>query len=71
MQDTFINLTIYDLIGNKVKTLVNSMERSGNRYIQWDATNQQGHSVPTGTYLYKIEIRLDFSKTKKKLVLLK
>ena len=69
VQDTFINLTIYDLKGNKVKTLVNGMERSGNRYIQWDATNQQGHSVPTGTYLYKIETT-NFSKTKK-MVLLK
>ena len=62
MQDTFINLTIYDLLGNKVKTLVNGMERSGNRYIQWDATNQQGHSVPT--YLYKIEAD-DLVKQKK------
>ena len=69
VQDTFINLTIYDLTGNQVKTLVNGKERSGNRFIQWDATNHQGHSVPTGTYLYKIEAD-NFSQTKK-MVLLK
>ena len=69
VQDTFINLTIYDLTGNQVKTLVNRKEKSGNRFIQWDATNHQGHSVPTGTYLYKIEAD-NFSQTKK-MVLLK
>ena len=69
VKDTFINLTIYDLTGNKVKTLVNGKERSGNRFIQWDATNNQGHSLPTGTYLYKIEAD-NFSQTKK-MVLLK
>ena len=69
VQDTFINLTIYDLTGNQVKTLVNGKERSGNRFIQWDATNHQGHPVPSGTYLYKIEAD-NFNKTKK-MVLLK
>ena len=69
IQDTFINLTIYDLTGDQVKTLVNGKERSGNRFIQWDATNHQGHLVPSGTYLYKIEAN-NFSKTKK-MVLLK
>ena len=68
IKDTFIKLTIYDLIGNQVKTLVNGKERSGNRYIQWDATNQQGHPVPAGTYFYKIEAD-NFSPTKKMILL--
>ena len=68
VQDTFINLTIYDLTGNQIKTLVNGKERSGNRFIQWDATNHQGYPVPAGTYLYKIEGD-NFSRTKKMILL--
>ena len=67
-EDTFINLTIYDLVGKQVKTLVNGKEKSGNRHIQWDATNLHGFPVPSGTYLYKIETD-NFSQTKKMILL--
>ena len=67
-EDTFVNLTIYDLVGKQVKTLVNGKEKSGNRHIQWDATNHHGYPVPSGTYLYKIETD-NFSQTKKMILL--
>ena len=67
-EDTFVNLTIYDLVGKQVKTLVNGKEKSGNRHIQWDATNLHGYPVPSGTYLYKIESD-NFSQTKKMILL--
>ena len=67
-EDTFVNLTIYDLVGKQVKTLVNGKEKSGNRHIQWDATNLHGYPVPSGTYLYKIETD-NFSQTKKMILL--
>ena len=67
-EDTFINLTIYDLVGKQVKTLINGKEKSGNRHIQWDATNLHGYPVPSGTYLYKIETD-NFSQTKKMILL--
>ena len=67
-EDTFVTLTIYDLVGKQVKTLVNGKEKSGNRHIQWDATNLHGFPVPSGTYLYKIETD-NFSQTKKMILL--
>ena len=67
-EDTFVNLTIYDLVGKRVRTLVNGEEKSGNSHIQWDATNHHGYPVPTGTYLYKIETN-NFSQTKKMILL--
>ena len=68
VQNTFVNLTIYDLIGNEVKNLVNSKKQSGHQLIQWNATNNQGHSVPAGVYLYNIETD-NFSLTKKMILL--
>ena len=67
-EDTFVNLTIYDLVGKQVKTLVNGKEKSGNRHIQWDATNHHRYPVTSGTYLYKIETD-NFSQTKKMILL--
>ena len=47
-----VNITIYDLKGKKVKTLVNTFQYSGNNSITWNATNTFGQSVATGMYFY-------------------
>jgi len=54
-EDGFVNITIYDMRGKIVKTLVNSSQSSGYKSIKWNATNNQGQLVPAGVYLYKIE----------------
>ena len=40
---------------NRIKTLVNKNQVAGFRSIKWDATNNKGHNVSAGVYLYKIE----------------
>ena len=50
-----IRIAVYDLIGNEVKTLVNGKEHAGSKMIQWDATDQFGHGVSSGVYIYKLE----------------
>jgi len=65
----FVNITIYDIVGRKVKTLINSSQTSGYYSIMWDATNDRNESVSAGVYLYIIEAR-EFRQTKK-MVLLK
>jgi hypothetical protein len=49
-----IQLTVYDLLGRKVKTLVNQRMSPGRHYVQWDARNSSGVSVPSGIYLVQI-----------------
>jgi hypothetical protein len=59
-----VRLTVYDLLGREVATLVNGEIAAGAHSIIWDASN-----MSSGIYLYRLETG-DFTATKK-LVLLK
>ena len=63
----FVNVTIYDIRGNKIDQLVNGYNDSGYRSVQWDATNSQGNLVSAGVYLYSITGD-GFKQTKKMLL---
>jgi hypothetical protein len=60
----FTKLSIYDLLGRKVTTLVNQQLQSGTYEVEWDGTY-----YPSGVYFYKLTA-VDFSETKR-MVLLK
>jgi hypothetical protein len=68
-KDAVVNITIYDMMGRVVTTLVNGLQTAGYKSIQWDATNNTGQPVSAGLYLYTIEAG-DYTQTKK-MVLLK
>jgi len=68
-ENSFVNITVYDLLGKKVKTLVNTTQNAGFKSVIWNATNNQGNPVSAGVYLYKIQAG-EFVQTKK-MVLLK
>jgi hypothetical protein len=65
----FVNVTIYNVMGELVKDLVNSQQNAGYQSIQWDATNNKGQPVSAGLYLYTIQAG-EFRQNKK-MVLLK
>ena len=67
--DGLINITIYDMMGKTVKTLVNSYQTAGYKSVQWNATNDKNEPVSAGLYLYTIQAG-KFIQTKK-MVLLK
>ena len=64
-----VRIMIYDLMGRKIRTLVDMDQKAGYRSIQWNATNDLGQPVSAGIYLYMIQAG-DFRQTKK-MVLLK
>ena len=66
--DEFVTITIYDMLGNIIKNLVNEKQQSGSGSVQWNATNNQGQQVPAGVYLCSIDAG-DFRKTQKMLLL--
>ena len=68
-KNTFVNITIYDVIGRVVKNLVSSQQTAGYRSIQWNATNNTGQQVSAGLYLYAIQAG-EFRQTRK-MVLIK
>ena len=67
--DGFVNITIHDIAGRRVKTLVNTYQLAGFRSTQWNATSDSGAPVSAGLYIYTIQAG-KFSQTKK-MVLLK
>ena len=68
-EDALVNITIYDIMGRIVRTLINSQQNAGFKSIQWNATNDAGSPLPAGLYLYKIQAD-NFVQTRK-MVLLK
>jgi len=64
-----ISLRIYDILGRKVKTLVNEAQTAGVYEVSWDGKDQQGKTVASGVYFYRLETS-EFSQTKR-MVLLK
>ena len=67
-ENCLVNISIYDMLGNKVNQLVNGTQNSGYKSVMWDATNNLGQPVSAGVYLYNIEAG-DFNKTKKMILL--
>lgn len=63
-----VTITIYNLLGNQVKTLVSGYQEPGFKTILWNATNERGAQVSAGMYLYSIKAG-DFHQTKKMLLL--
>ncbi|UCF63506.1 MAG: T9SS type A sorting domain-containing protein [bacterium] len=50
-----ITLTIYDILGQRINTLINEELGSGQYEIMWDGKNDRGISVPSGIYLYRLQ----------------
>ena len=63
-----VTLGIYDLLGKKIKTLVNQSQDAGNKIAMWDGTDNLGRQVSAGVYLYQIQAG-EFTQTRKMLLL--
>jgi len=66
--ETHMSLVIYNIAGQKVRTLVNETLPAGSRTITWDSTNDRGETVSGGIYFYRV-IADDNVVTKKMLLL--
>ena len=64
-----VELTVYNVVGQPVRTLVAEHQSAGRYVVEWDATNDNGHSLSSGMYFYRLEASGDFLKTKKMLLL--
>ena len=53
--DAHVTLTIHDLMGREVITLVDGPTPAGSKFTQWNARDEQGKAVSAGVYLYKIQ----------------
>lgn len=67
-QATNVRLTIFNVLGQNVKTLVNDYQEAGTKSIVWNGTDNSGSTVASGLYFYRIEAD-DFQATKKMMML--
>ncbi|MFQ5771110.1 MAG: FlgD immunoglobulin-like domain containing protein [bacterium] len=59
---------ILNILGQRVRTLVNAEQQAGFKSVVWDASDDQGKQLPSGVYFYQM-VTPNFKKTKKLLFL--
>lgn len=66
---THVNITVFNVAGQHVTTIIDDLESAGNHAIVWEAYSADGNPLPSGIYFYRIQAG-HFLATKK-MVLLK
>jgi len=64
-----VTISVYSLLGKKVKTLISNVHQPGFYSVQWNGTNDMGSAVSSGVYICKINA--DRYMAIKKMILMK
>lgn len=64
-----VKLEVYDVLGQKLVTLVDGEETAGFKTVMWDGEDAAGNNVATGIYFYKLTT--DKFTSMKKMILMK
>ena len=73
-EESFVELRIFNLLGEEIRTLVVGNESAGFKRVMWDGKDNKGNLVSSGMYIYNfnaksVETEKDFHKTNKMLLL--
>lgn len=63
-----VELTVFNVLGQKVTTLVNGEYPAGNHVVEWDGHDADGQQVSSGVYFYRIASN-NFTDAKKMMLL--
>ena len=63
-----VELSIYNTLGQKVRTLVKKQQFAGHYQVQWDGRDDKGKPVGSGMYLYRLQSG-DYVEIKKMILL--
>ncbi|UCB51654.1 MAG: DUF333 domain-containing protein [Candidatus Zixiibacteriota bacterium] len=66
-KDTWVRITIYNILGRKVRTLFDGHQSAGHRRIVWDSKDDEGREVASGIYFYQIKAG-EFTQSKKMVI---
>ena len=64
-----VELTVYNVVGQVVRTLVAQHQSAGRYTVAWDATDDGGHSLSSGMYFYHLQAGDEFREVRKMLLL--
>jgi hypothetical protein len=63
-----VSLSVYNLLGQRITTLIDQIQSAGNHSVTWDGADREGRPVASGVYFYRLKSG-DFAQTKKMLLL--
>ena len=63
-----ISISIYNMLGQQIKTLIDKTVRAGKHAVQWDGTDRRGNDCSSGIYFYRIKTE-DYSQTHRMVLL--
>ena len=63
-----VDLEIFTITGEKVRTLIANEMKAGVHDVPWDGRNEKGRSVASGLYIYRLKTE-DFTRSKKMLLI--
>ena len=63
-----ITLRVYDVSGRRVRNLKDGTMKAGRHEVVWDGVNDQGRSVASGIYFYRLEAGEDMAVRKMTLI---
>jgi len=66
-KDANVVIDVYNLMGQKVVTLVSERQKAGYYTVNWNGRDASGNLVTSGVYIYKITTG-DYAKSKKMLL---
>ena len=64
-----MELTVYNVVGQPVRTLVAEHQSAGRYMVEWDATDDSGYRLSSGMYFYRLQAGGQFREVKKMLLL--
>lgn len=67
--DTFVDLSIYNVVGQRIVTLVNEYQTRNRYHVDWHGLDVAGDEVPSGVYFCRL--RTNGESTTKKIVVLR
>jgi len=51
-----VNIAVFNLLGQKIRTLFNGLRAAGEHEAEWDGTDDRGRPVASGVYMYRANL---------------
>ena len=67
----FVNLEIYNTLGQRVRNLTDGFRQAGTHSVTWDGRDENGRKVASGVYLYRLVVDRGRSAQTRKLLLIR
>ena len=60
--NSYVSLVVYNIKGEKVRTLVEKEKSAGFHSVLWDGRDEDGNEVANGVYYYKVRLKREGRK---------